>query len=46
MDFAMHVGERLCAEGYGWLVGFDYGAEKAMRLPEELRERLETVAAS
>ena len=24
MDFAMHVGDRLVAEGYGWLVGFDY----------------------
>src|SRR3954453_20829823 len=27
--FRMSVGERLAAEGYGWLVGFDYGAEKA-----------------
>jgi acyl-CoA thioester hydrolase len=40
MDFAMHVGERLVAEGYGWLVGFDYEQQKAIRLPAELREAL------
>ena len=42
MDFAMHVGERLAAEGYGWLVGFDYGDQKAIPLPEELRSALES----
>jgi acyl-CoA thioester hydrolase len=46
MDFEMHVGERLAAEGYGWLVGFDYDAEKAMPLPEELRGTLEAAAQS
>ena len=42
MDFAMHVDERLAAEGYGWLVGFDYGEQKAIPLPEELRSALES----
>jgi acyl-CoA thioester hydrolase len=41
MDFTMHVGERLAAEGYGWLVGFDYVEQTSSRLPEALRERLE-----
>ena len=41
MDFAMHVDERLAAEGYGWLVGFDYGEQKAIPLPEKLRSALE-----
>ena len=44
IDFRMTVGERLCAEGFGWLVGFDYGAEKAMRLPDRLRTALEAAA--
>ena len=44
IDFRMNVGERLCAEGFGWLVGFDYGAEQAMRLPEALRTALEAAA--
>jgi acyl-CoA thioester hydrolase len=35
--FAMRVGERLAAEGYGWLVGFDYAAEKSTPLPERFR---------
>ena len=33
VDFTMKVGDRMAAEGYGWLVGFDYGAEKATPLP-------------
>ena len=41
----MHVGERLVAEGYGWLVGFDYEAQRAIRLPAELREALEGALA-
>ncbi len=45
MDFAMHVGERLVAEGYGWLVGFDYEEQTARRLPPELREALESARA-
>jgi acyl-CoA thioester hydrolase len=33
--------DRLLAEGYGVLVGYDYIAEKAQPIPEELRRRLE-----
>ena len=43
--FEMHVGERLVAEGYGWLVGFDYVAQRAAPLPDPLREGLEAAAA-
>ena len=39
--FEMHVGERLAAEGYGWLVGFDYAQEKAAPLPERLTKVLQ-----
>jgi acyl-CoA thioester hydrolase len=42
IDFEMHVGERRAADGYGWLVGFDYAEEKAIRLPDDLREALES----
>ncbi len=45
MNFEMHVGERLAAEGYGWLVGFDYAEQKAIRLPDELRAALDAVLA-
>jgi acyl-CoA thioester hydrolase len=45
MDFVMHVDERLAAEGYGWLVGFDYAAQEAIRLPDDLRAALETALA-
>ncbi len=38
--FAMRVGDRLAAEGYGWLVGFDYAAQRAAPLSDGLRERL------
>jgi acyl-CoA thioester hydrolase len=41
VEFAMRVGERLAAEGYGVLVGFDYTAQQAAPLPSALRERLE-----
>jgi acyl-CoA thioester hydrolase len=42
LDFAMHaVGdERLLAEGYGVLVGYDYAAGRAMALPEKVRSAL------
>ncbi len=40
VEFRMRVDERLLAEGYGTLVGFDYAAQRAMRLPDALRERL------
>jgi acyl-CoA thioester hydrolase len=46
MNFEMHVGERLAAEGYGWLVGFDYAEQKAIRLPDALRGALEAALAS
>ncbi len=38
--FRMTVDERLAAEGYGWLVGFDYTAQRATPLPERLRVAL------
>jgi acyl-CoA thioester hydrolase len=38
--FDMRVGERQAAEGHGWLVGYDYTAEHAARLPEPMREIL------
>ncbi len=43
--FAMHAGDRLAAEGSGWLVAFDYGAERATRLPDAVRASLERAAA-
>jgi acyl-CoA thioester hydrolase len=42
--FTMRVGERVIAEGYGWLVGFDYAAEEASPLPDQFREVLEKAA--
>jgi acyl-CoA thioester hydrolase len=44
VQFAMRVGERTAAEGYGWLVGFDYQAEKPVPLPDPLRSVLESAA--
>jgi acyl-CoA thioester hydrolase len=38
--FEMRVAERLAAEGYGVLVGFDYRNGRSMPLPEALAERL------
>ena len=37
MDFTMTVGDRPAADGYGWLVGFDYETQRAAPLPEEMR---------
>ena len=45
LDFAMRVGERQCAEGYGVMVGFDYAAQRAAALPDDMRRRLEAEAA-
>jgi acyl-CoA thioester hydrolase len=42
----MRVGSRLAAEGYGVLVGFDYGGQTAAQLPDALRETLETEAGT
>jgi acyl-CoA thioester hydrolase len=40
LEFDMRVGERLIAEGRGVLVGYDYGAERTVPLPDALKERL------
>ena len=42
LAFEMHAlpDERLVAEGYGVLVGYDYAAAKSHPLPDEVRERL------
>ena len=45
LDFRMEVGDRLAAEGHGWLVGFDYAAQRARPLASALRARLEEAAA-
>ena len=42
--FTMRVGDRVAAEGYGWLVGFDYQAEAAAPLPERFKSILESQA--
>jgi len=43
VDFQMIVeaDDRKVAEGYGWLVGYDYVAGKPQALPEDVRERVE-----
>jgi acyl-CoA thioester hydrolase len=43
IGFDMRVGERLAADGWGWLVGFDYGRQRARPLPDDLRVRLAAV---
>jgi acyl-CoA thioester hydrolase len=40
LEFEMRVGERLLAEGYGILVGYDYESQKSAPLPEDLAARL------
>lgn len=40
VNFAMRVGERLLAEGWGALVGYDYADGKAAPLPDRLRDAL------
>jgi acyl-CoA thioester hydrolase len=42
--FAMRVGERLAAEGSGWLVAYDYAAGSSQTLPDDLRGALEAAA--
>lgn len=44
VDFEMTVDERdvKIAEGYGWLVGYDYAAGRSKPLPDTLRERLQS----
>ncbi len=46
VEFEMRVGTRLAAEGYGVLVGFDYGSQQAAQLPDALREQLEVEAGA
>ena len=46
IPYAMRVGDRLAAEGYGVLVGFDYVEQTAAPLPPDLRELLEREAAT
>ncbi|MGI8846419.1 MAG: acyl-CoA thioesterase [Thermoleophilaceae bacterium] len=41
VDYTMHVGDRHAADGYGWLVGFDYLRQKPMQLPKDLRASLD-----
>jgi acyl-CoA thioester hydrolase len=40
LEFEMRVGERLLAEGYGVLVGYDYVSQRSAPLPEALKLRL------
>jgi acyl-CoA thioester hydrolase len=42
--FTMRVSERVAAEGYGWLVGFDYAAEKSSPLPDSFRDVVEAAS--
>ena len=42
LEFEMRVesDDRLVADGWGALVGYDYGAGKAQPLPDDVRERI------
>ena len=40
LEFEMRVGERLLAEGYGVLVGYDYANQRSAVLPEALCAKL------
>lgn len=40
VSFEMRVGERLAAEGHGWLVGYDYKLQRAVPLADPLRAAL------
>jgi acyl-CoA thioester hydrolase len=42
--FEMSVGDRLAAEGHGWLVGYDFNEERAAPLSADLRATLEDAA--
>ena len=44
MRFEMKVEDRLVADGYGWLVAFDYETQRSSRLPDSLREALEAAS--
>ena len=40
LEFEMRVGERLLADGYGVLVGFDYATQETVAIPEQLCAKL------
>ena len=40
IEFRMRAGERLLADGYGTLVGYEYEHQRSAPLPDALRERL------
>ncbi len=44
VEFRMRVEERLLAEGYGTLVGFDYATQRSQPLPDDLAHRLSQAA--
>jgi acyl-CoA thioester hydrolase len=44
MRFEMKVEDRLAADGYGWLVAFDYDTQRSSRLADSLREALEAAS--
>lgn len=41
LSFEMVVGDRVVADGWGTLVGYDYTAGSARPIPDALRERIE-----
>jgi acyl-CoA thioester hydrolase len=43
--FEMHVGDRLLAEGWGALVGYDYAAGKATPLPDRVTKALQAASS-
>ena len=44
--FEMHVGDRLLAEGWGALVGYDYGSGKASPLPPRVADALHAASST
>jgi acyl-CoA thioester hydrolase len=45
VEFETRAGDRVVAEGYAVLVGYDYGRNESAPIPDEVRERLEQAAA-
>jgi len=41
LEYALHAGGRVVAEAKSVLVGYDYGKEQSMEVPERWRKRLE-----
>ncbi|MFL5844815.1 MAG: acyl-CoA thioesterase [Solirubrobacteraceae bacterium] len=46
VSFEMRVGERLLAEGWGALVGYDYGSAKSTPLPSRVADALHAASAA